>query len=215
MIHGFADVHWSPWWDRLDYYLRRSGYPAEDLYRMNLGDLPGLTIDHPRRYGEVICERLSLLHRKKDRRVDVIAHSMGGLGARWCIQKRKGHRYVDDLITLGTPHQGVGGTKEASKWTRYLLGYTPESFESFEPDGPFLGALNTGPLPEDVEFTAVWSSTDYVYVLSEWQQNVNGFYPEYLAEQPNVRNLNLPFWEGHLDLISSKRVFNFYKHRLD
>lgn len=20
MIHGFADVLWSPWWDRLDYY---------------------------------------------------------------------------------------------------------------------------------------------------------------------------------------------------
>lgn len=215
MIHGFADVHWSPWWDRLDYYLRRSGYPPEDLHRMNLGDIPGVTVGHPRQYGNVICERLSVLHRKKNRRVDVVAHSMGGLGARWCIQERNGNRFVDDLITLGTPHQGVEGTVEASGWTHYFLGYAPEGAEALDPDSEFLEQLNEGPLPGDVEFTAVWSRTDYVFFLSEWRHNVNGYYPEHLAESPNVRNLELPFREGHLDLISSKRVFNYYKHHLD
>lgn len=215
MVHGFGDVHWSPWWDRLEYYLRQTGYLPENLHRVNLGEIPGLTVGSPRRYGKIICERLSQLSGKEGQQVDVIAHSMGGLGARWCIQERDGTRYVDDLITLGTPHQGVAGTGGASSWTNYLIGYAPSGAEALHPDGRFLRKLNAGPLPEDVQFTAVWSGTDYVFFLSEWRHNTNGYYPKHLSKQPNVRNLKLPFWEGHLDLISSKRVFRVYYHHLD
>ncbi|MCW2920277.1 MAG: hypothetical protein JWL76_151 [Thermoleophilia bacterium] len=38
--------------------------------------------------------------------VTVLAHSKGGLTARWYLQKLGGVEHVDQLITLGTPHNG-------------------------------------------------------------------------------------------------------------
>ncbi len=38
--------------------------------------------------------------------VTVLAHSKGGLTARWYLQKLGGIEHVDQLITLGTPHNG-------------------------------------------------------------------------------------------------------------
>ncbi len=215
LVHGFADVHWNPWWDRLEYYLERSGYSPDRVHRMNLGNIPGTTIKDPQKYGKLICDRLGELHAIEEQPVDVIAHSMGGLGSRWCLQELSGARFVDDLITLGTPHQGVEGTVELASWANSLVGYAPDGARALQPNSEFLMNINEGPLPSSVNFTAVWSETDYVFALSEWRSNLNGFYPDHLAEQDNVTNLKLPFYEGHLDLISSKRVFKHYRGRLD
>ncbi|MEM1659372.1 MAG: alpha/beta fold hydrolase [Candidatus Jordarchaeales archaeon] len=38
---------------------------------------------------------------------DIVAHSMGGLVARWLVEKLGMSWRVDDLITLGTPHHGA------------------------------------------------------------------------------------------------------------
>lgn len=37
----------------------------------------------------------------------VVAHSMGGLIARYYLQKLAGDKYIEKLITLGTPHHGT------------------------------------------------------------------------------------------------------------
>jgi len=215
LVHGFGDVYWTPWWDRLEYYLERSGYSPSRIRRMNLGTIPWTTIKDPREYGELICNRLEELYEIEEQRVDIIAHSMGGLGSRWCIQKLSGAPHVDDLITLGTPHQGVDGTAESARWVETLVGYAPAGARALQPESDFLKNINQGPLPESVDFTAAWSETDYVFVLFEWRSDRNGYFPEHLTEQPNVTNLRLPYYEGHLDLISSKRVFLFYRDRLD
>jgi pimeloyl-ACP methyl ester carboxylesterase len=39
-------------------------------------------------------------------RVHVVGHSLGGLIARYLVQRLGGDRRIDSLITLGTPHQG-------------------------------------------------------------------------------------------------------------
>lgn len=39
--------------------------------------------------------------------VDIVAHSMGGLAARYYIQELGGSKKVRRLITLGTPHRGA------------------------------------------------------------------------------------------------------------
>lgn len=41
------------------------------------------------------------------RRVNIVAHSMGGLDARYAISKLGLHRKVASLVTLGTPHHGT------------------------------------------------------------------------------------------------------------
>lgn len=211
LIHGFADAYWTPQWERLSTYLQKLGYDEENIQKMDLGWVPGTTIRSPRRYGHKICSFIN----SSEQQTDIIAHSMGGLSSRWCIQKLDGASQVDDLITLGTPHQGVGGLNQTTEWFKYFGYSAPESVRKMQPGGEFISKLNEGPLPDSVEFTAVWSELDYVYFLSEYWKNRNGFYPENLAEQPNVKNMKVPFHAGHLDLISDKRVLLFYKHRLD
>ena len=39
-------------------------------------------------------------------RVHVVGHSLGGLIARYYVQRQGGDRRVESLVTLGTPHQG-------------------------------------------------------------------------------------------------------------
>ena len=46
-------------------------------------------------------------------KVDLIAHSMGGLVARSYIQGSSYGNDVDQLITLGTPHAGASGAYQA------------------------------------------------------------------------------------------------------
>lgn len=40
------------------------------------------------------------------KRFAILAHSNGGLVARYCVQVLGGNKYVDKLITVGTPHRG-------------------------------------------------------------------------------------------------------------
>lgn len=54
------------------------------------------------------AERLAaFIDRLGAERVNLIAHSMGGLDARYAITKLGAHRRVASLITIGTPHRGT------------------------------------------------------------------------------------------------------------
>ncbi|GAA2515206.1 esterase/lipase family protein [Streptomyces gobitricini] len=54
-----------------------------------------------RRHVEEICDRTG--HRE----VDIVGHSLGGLIARYYVQRLGGDRRVRTLVTLGTPHSGT------------------------------------------------------------------------------------------------------------
>ena len=41
-------------------------------------------------------------------RVHVVGHSLGGLISRYYVQRQGGDRRVESLVTLGTPHHGLG-----------------------------------------------------------------------------------------------------------
>jgi len=46
-------------------------------------------------------------HIKPEREIVIIAHSMGGLLARYYINQLDGHEQIQGLFTLGSPHQGI------------------------------------------------------------------------------------------------------------
>lgn len=135
-------------------------------------------------------EALALqLKRELDRRVgggriDLIAHSMGGLIARFYLQQLGGERRVDRLITLGTPHRGTHAASFLpSPLVRQLL-----------PDGPFIRHLNALPPPERTRMTSIVGGRD-------------------LLVQP-VEAAACPFGEvrrlddlGHLELLFRPEVF--------
>jgi pimeloyl-ACP methyl ester carboxylesterase len=49
---------------------------------------------------ERVCEQTG------HERVHVVGHSLGGLIARYHVQRQGGDRHVESLVTLGSPHQG-------------------------------------------------------------------------------------------------------------
>lgn len=116
-------------------------------------------------------------------RIDLVAHSMGGLVARFYLQQLGGARRVDRLVTLGTPHRGTHAANFVpSALVRQLL-----------PDGPFIRHLNGLPPPEGVRVTSIVAGRD-------------------LLIQP-VDSARCPFGEslhfddmGHLELLFRPRV---------
>jgi hypothetical protein len=87
-------------------------------------------------------------------RVHVVGHSLGGLIARYHVQRQSGFRRVDSLVTLGTPHQG-------SVWAHVLP--TP-LVRQLRPGSPVLQEL-AEPAPGcDTRVTAVYSDLDQMVV---------------------------------------------------
>jgi len=63
-----------------------------------------------------------------DKKVDLIAHSMGGLVSRWFIEQEGGDKTINKLIMLGTPnggsplaHVSMGKLNFAKKWANSYL----------------------------------------------------------------------------------------------
>jgi triacylglycerol lipase len=117
-------------------------------------------------------------------RIDLVAHSMGGLVARWYLQLLGGARRVDRLVTLGTPHHGTHAANFIpSALVRQLL-----------PGSPFIQHLNEQPPPEGVQATSIVAGRD-------------------LLIQP-VASARCPFGEsvqfdhlGHVELLFRAEVF--------
>lgn len=83
-------------------------------------------------------------------RIDLVAHSMGGLVARVYLQMLGGARRVDRLVTLGTPHFGSHAASFIpSALVRQLL-----------PGSPFLRHLNACPAPAGVRTLSVVAGRD-------------------------------------------------------
>jgi triacylglycerol lipase len=75
-------------------------------------------------------------------RVNILAHSMGGLDARWAIAKLGLSEKVAALVTIGTPHHGTpladAASKGPTRWARSVLariGVPSEAVEWLSTDG--------------------------------------------------------------------------------
>lgn len=118
-------------------------------------------------------------------RITLIAHSMGGLVARYYIQQLGGARRVDQLVTLATPHRGSHAANFIpSPLVRQLL-----------PDGPFIRHLNSLPEPTGVRVTSIVAGRD-------------------LLVQP-IESARCPFGDvihfdrlGHVELLFRPEVFS-------
>jgi pimeloyl-ACP methyl ester carboxylesterase len=124
-------------------------------------------------------------------RIDLVAHSMGGLVARAYLQLLGGARRVDRLVTLGTPHLGT-----------HAANFIPAArVRQLLPEGPFLRHLNEQPAPEGLQVTSIVAGRD-------------------LLVQP-VSAARCPFGDhvefqhlGHVELLFRPEVFSEVAARL-
>ncbi len=200
LVHGFADTKDTPWWTTMENRLEQEGYADSEVYVLDLGAAL-TTVDSPEDYAEEVCTKVREVARRHNSDVDVVGHSMGGLDARWCIEKLDGARHVDDLVTIGTPHQGT--------YAAYLAYITPGA-RDMVPNSDFLDRLNDGQLAEGVEYTAVWSDWDEAVAPDEYAR-IPGDERRSVESADNVFVNNV----FHLQLVWSERSFDAFVHRLD
>jgi triacylglycerol esterase/lipase EstA (alpha/beta hydrolase family) len=88
-------------------YFRGDGYGEADRRTLGFGDHTGDASDSPSEHGSRIAAALESVHDDRGRPVDVVAHSVGGLGARRALEELDAAPYARELVTLGTPHRGT------------------------------------------------------------------------------------------------------------
>ncbi|MFF8784242.1 esterase/lipase family protein [Streptomyces sp. NPDC015125] len=148
LLHGFID-------NRSVFLLLRRSLHRHGWRHVEALNYSPLTCDLRKaaellsRHVEEVCARTG------HRRVDIVGHSLGGLIARYYVQRLGGDARVRTLITLGTPHSGTGIAP--------LMSAHP-IVRQMRPDSAVITELSF-PAPHcRTHFVAFWSEEDRVMV---------------------------------------------------
>ena len=190
LVPGYMDDADSRWWDELEECLLEDGYAAEDIHR--------LSFPTERGYAAVLGETIE----DCEEDVAIVAHSMGGLAARYYIEELEGADTVDSLVTLGTPHEGT---------VLAAAGWFTRGGRAMLPGSAFYDDLGDE-LADDVDYTAVWSRSDRLI-----QPSSNARLPDADAEieitYDGFGSLFASPGKHHMDLLSED-VYETYRDRL-
>ncbi len=180
LLHGMVD-------NRSVFTLLRRGLRRRGFARV-LSTNYSLTTNDVRTAAEQLGREIEdLCERTGYERIHVVGHSLGGLIARYYVQRLGGHERVHTLVTLASPH---GGT-----WTAYLL--NTELTRQLRP-GSSLQAELAEPLPGcRTRFICYWSDLDQVIVP---QRNARLIHPDLSVQNHLVRGA------GHMSLPVSSRL---------
>jgi triacylglycerol lipase len=173
VVAGWGALPTDIWYWPLFFQLWASGYSLDDIHAVFPEYLSALAVDSPRFNAKVLARKVqSVVDSHNTTEVDIIAHSMGGLASRWYVERMDGAYTVDDLVTLGTPHQG---NMLASYFT-----FT-QGAQDMLPGSEFLAELDTDTISPDVHYINVWSTVDDFYFRQR-----NAQLPSGLASRKNV-----------------------------
>ena len=155
-VHGYKG---SPAdFDVLKDALVRAGYQPERMQSLALPDSWGSSNVENAATIERAARELS---EKWDRRVVIIAHSMGGLAARYSVKFLETSRYVDTVVTLGTMNGGLppGGFSSPCSAPFGIVRY----FEELCSEGALIAQLNSGrAVPSGLQYINIYSGADEI-----------------------------------------------------
>lgn len=175
LLHGFAD-------NRSVFVLLRRALAQDGQREVRCLNFSPLTRDI-RAAAELLGRRVEeICARTGHPRLDVVGHSLGGLIARYYVQRLGGDRRVRTLVTLGTPHAGTSVVP--------LAGVHPV-VRQMRPGSEVIEEL-TRPAPGcGTRFVCFWSDLDRIMSPVETARIVH---PDLLVEDVPVRGI------GHLAL---------------
>lgn len=149
MLHGHngnerAWDYWGPVLAKEGWQPKAINFMTDDYDAVEMANQVGMHV-------EALCRTTG---RQK---IDIVAHSLGGLAARHYIKFLGGDKRVRRLVTLGTPHHGIG-------YTLPIQWITVARF--LKPGSSFIDRLNN-PVEAhgEVSYTSVWSTRDYTQFL--------------------------------------------------
>ncbi|WP_405586472.1 lipase family alpha/beta hydrolase [Streptomyces sp. NBC_01190] len=175
LLHGFVDNRSA--FALLRRSLVRNGWP--EVQALNYSPLTSDIRTAAEMLGphiERVCEQSG------HRRVDIVAHSLGGLVARYYVQRLGGDARVRTLVTLGTPHSG----------TRAVPALVPHPLaRQMRPGSDVLTELAAPAEHCQTRFVAFWSDLDQVMIPAEAAR----------LDHPDLRTRNIQVHGiGHLSL---------------
>jgi triacylglycerol lipase len=185
LVHGYMDSHIMPWWSRIEGDLSKK---YDNVECVELGLIPGTTIDSPRKYAEKVGDRVDELEDYSDV-IDIVGHSMGGVDSRWYIEKLGGDSKVDSLTTYASPHQGT---------VVAYLGSFSSGGRDMVSSSDFINKLNDNGVSDKVEYNGIWGTKDMLV-----RPLTNAKIPN--EHKDNVENYKLDI--GHLNMVFRKKVF--------
>ena len=181
LVHGIIDNHAA--FTVMEHALRRRGFQTLSAYDYGL-----LTHSAPRaavHLGQAIEE---LAASTGYERVHVIGHSLGGLIARYYVQRLGGDRHVHTLVTLGTPHQGT-----QLAWAAPLLPLVRQ----LTPNSSLIEELAEPAADCRTRFIAFYSDIDHLIVPSG---NARLDHPDLNVQNVAVNGV------GHLSMPNNRRI---------
>ncbi|AEA27467.1 alpha/beta hydrolase fold protein [Pseudonocardia dioxanivorans CB1190] len=165
--------------------LRRRGFGR--VHAVNYGVLTGDLRDAARELRRAVEDVRASTGAEK---VHIVGHSLGGMIARYYVQRMGGDEAVDTLVTLGSPHTGTA--------TAYLMP-TPLA-RQLRPGSEVLTEL-AGPASRcRTRFLVVWSRLDEMVVP---QGNARLTHPDLWVEELELRDV------GHLSLPIDPRTVHW------
>ena len=181
LVHGIVDNHTI--FTLLHRALRRRGFATVSSYDYGL-----LTRDIPAA-ASLLGEAIEKLAADTGyERVHVVGHSLGGLIARYYVQRLGGDAWVHTLVTLGTPHQGTELARPL-KMLPLLDQLTPKSELIRELAQPAPGCRT--------RFLALYSDIDHMVWPS---RNARLDHPDLQVRNMSVRGV------GHLSMPNNGQV---------
>lgn len=141
-VHGYSGSGSN--WDIMASWFVRDGYPSAKLYRFNYNSL---TASNKTSASQLATFINSVRSKNGNAPVTIIAHSNGGLVARWYLAQLGGSAAVKRFISLGSPHAGT---------TSAYSCFSPACTE-MRPNSTFLKTLNG--LGCDI---SLWSARDEI-----------------------------------------------------
>ena len=176
LAHGIIDNHTI-------FALMRRQLIRRGFSRIHTFSYSPLTLDVRRTAERMGREIEAICEASGSDQIHVVGHSLGGLIARYYVQRLGGDARVHTCVTLGTPHQGT----VAAKLLPWPL------VKQVRPDSELMAEL-AEPAPDcDTRFVAFYSDVDQLIVP---QRRARIRHPDLTASNVRVHgvgHLSLPF----------------------
>lgn len=176
LLHGFVDNRSA--FAVLRRSLHQHGWPQVQAlnYSPLIGDIRAAA-EQLGRHVEAVCAHTGR------RRIDVVGHSLGGLIARYYVQRLGGDLRIRTLVTLGTPHSG----------TRAVPALAPHPIiRQMRPGSEVLTELAEPAAGCRTRFVAFWSNLDQLMIPVEAARLVHPDLPAENIQVSGVGHLALP-----------------------
>jgi triacylglycerol lipase len=173
----------------LQQHLLAAGWPAHTVRALEFRNRFGGNVEHAQEIAEAVR---ALAGNESGARIDIVAHSMGGLAVRQLLYAHPERMHVRRVVFLGTPHAGTLAA---------YLGWG-QGARDMRRGSKFLNALAAATPGESVELISIRTPLDL------------RVFPGTSAELSGARNVTV-WCAGHRRLLRAPAVFRLVQSLLE